>query len=85
VIGASLEAHVEITAEGATLKALESVATDLSALMIVSKVRLVSGPLKVSATKALGKKCARCWHYYDASEESQKLPDICPKCVRALS
>lgn len=85
VIGASLEAQLEINAEGATLKALESVATDLSALMIVSKVRLARGPFNVSAMKALGKKCARCWHYYDASEENQKFPEICPKCVRALS
>lgn len=85
IIGSSLEAELEISAEGQTLKALESVATDLSALMIVSKVKLSSGTMSVKALKSTGKKCIRCWHYYDLAEESEKFKDACPKCVRALS
>lgn len=84
-IGSSLEAEIEITAEGNRMKVLESYARDLRAFFIVSKVTLKPGPFKVIATKSTGKKCARCWHYYSPAEENSKFPDACPKCVEALT
>lgn len=84
VIGASLEAAVSISAEGKTLEALKG-AQDLREFLIVSKVDLQSGPFKISASKADGEKCVRCWIYSNQIGTNPNLPGICPKCTEALS
>lgn len=86
VIGSSLEAEIEITAEGEKLKTLEWLGQkDLRAFFIVSNVALKAGAYKVTAMKSTGKKCVRCWNYYNPKDEDKKLADICPKCVEALT
>ncbi len=84
-IGASLEAEIEISAENEKWKALEGLGKDLRTFFIVSKADLKKGPYKVHAIKSNGKKCVRCWHYYDPKQESAQFADVCPKCVEALS
>lgn len=84
-IGSSLEAEVAVTADGSTYKVLDSMKNDLSALFIVSKVDLKQGEFKLNCVKSNGKKCVRCWNYYDTAKESAQFPDVCPKCVEALS
>ena len=96
-IGANLEAEVTLSAasgqqgkegsEKSMFGVLNLYSQELSTLFIVSKVNLIEGKiLKVTkAEKSSGKKCARCWHYYDAAKENSKFPDACPKCVGALS
>jgi isoleucyl-tRNA synthetase len=84
-IGASLEAELEVTADGDRYKVLESYARDLRAFFIVSKVTLKQGKYALNAVKSNGKKCVRCWSYYSPQEENSKFPEVCPKCVEALS
>jgi isoleucyl-tRNA synthetase len=84
IIGASLEAHVEIWAEGETMKALKS-CQDLREVLIVSKVLLHDGPFRIDARKADGEKCIRCWTYSAETGKNSKFPGVCPKCVEALN
>lgn len=84
VIGASLEAYVEISAQGETFQALSKV-QDLREFLIVSKVSLKNASSLISARKADGEKCERCWTYSTEISTNPKFPGICPKCVEALT
>lgn len=83
-IGSSLEAAVEIKAEGETLQALKQV-KDLREILIVSKFSLADGGYKVEVNKAEGEKCVRCWVYSTEISKTEKTLGVCPKCVEALS
>jgi isoleucyl-tRNA synthetase len=83
-IGASLEASVDIKAEGEVLQALKQV-QDLREILIVSKFSLASGGYQVAAQKADGEKCVRCWVYDTKISQDPKTLGVCPKCVEALS
>lgn len=82
-IGASLEAYVEIVADGETYEALASL-QDLREFLIVSKVNLKKGATSVHTTQAEGEKCERCWTYSVEIGKDSSFPGICPKCVEAL-
>jgi isoleucyl-tRNA synthetase len=85
-IGASLEAALKITSRGGDFKLLEKYQATLKELFIVSAVTLIEGTdFKVESFKADGEKCPRCWHYDPLTGKNAKVPDVCPKCVEALS
>lgn len=84
-IGASLEAHLVISAPGSTLAILKKYNQHLKEFFIVSRVDLVEGELLVKASKAEGDKCARCWVYSTELSQKEETLGICPKCVEALS
>jgi isoleucyl-tRNA synthetase len=83
-IGASLEAKVTLHAEGELLKNLQDY-TDLREFLIVSAVEIKSGTYKIEAAKADGQKCVRCWVYSNEIGQNSKHPEICPKCIEALT
>jgi isoleucyl-tRNA synthetase len=83
-IGASLEAHVNISA-GPELLAILQNFEGLREFLIVSHVDLDKGSYKVHAEKAAGEKCVRCWTYSTEIGKNAKLPGICPKCTEALT
>lgn len=83
-IGASLEASVDIKADGEVLQALKQV-KDLREILIVSKFSLADGGYQVAAQKADGEKCVRCWVYSTEISKAEKTLGVCPKCVEALS
>lgn len=84
VIGAGLDAQVDITAPEATWKVLEAFTPYLREFFIVSGVSLRSGSeLKVTARKADGTKCERCWYYDVKTGQDARFPQQCPKCVEA--
>ncbi|WP_409478215.1 isoleucine--tRNA ligase [Pseudobdellovibrio sp. HCB154] len=88
-IGASLEASLKVSAEGGAFSALEELNNshakcNLREFFIVSNVTLVKGPLSVSAVKADGEKCVRCW-VYDKLSTAEGTQGLCPKCVEALA
>lgn len=91
VIGSSLEAKVNINADGETYNLLsrfdvpKGQGSVLRELLIVSEVHLSLGSYKVETLKADGKKCVRCWIYSEELGKSANHPDLCPKCVEALS
>jgi isoleucyl-tRNA synthetase len=83
-IGASLEAAVSLSAEGDLLNTLQGF-QDLRELLIVSQVEIKNGPYSVSATKASGEKCVRCWTYSEKIGLDPRFAGVCPKCTEALS
>jgi isoleucyl-tRNA synthetase len=83
-IGSSLEASVSLQAEAEILQALQK-AADLRELLIVSEVTVQAGAYQVSAKKADGEKCVRCWVYTKSISTQPATLGVCPKCVEALT
>ena len=88
-IGLSLEAKVEIYAEGEEYKFLADKEELLKEICIVSEVTVCENRRNADAevgfgvriSKADGKKCERCWSY-DKSVGIDKLhPTLCSKCI----
>lgn len=86
VIGSSLDASIVIHAPAGHLKTLEAYRPHLREFLMVSQFSLVEAQaLKVTATKAIGAKCERCWHYDLETGKDARFPTFCPKCVEALT
>jgi len=94
VIGASLEAHLDIFAEGELLEFLKSVEKELPAIMIVSSVKFsdsgkgefmgdIEG-LSVTVSHSSGDKCERCWSYSDTVGADVEHPTLCARCSTVL-
>lgn len=86
VIGSSLEAAIELTVPEKEYSILKEFEPQLCEYFIVSQMQLIKGSeLLVKAQKADGEKCIRCWNYSTRLGENENWPQICPKCVTALS
>jgi len=97
-IGHSLDAAVVLYADGEAYEQLKAVADELSTILIVSAVQVVSGadkapadayhaeglPLAVAVAPAVGDKCERCWIYSDSVAKDQEHPTLCKRCATAL-
>ncbi len=91
VIGASLEAEVKLFAKDDLLEFLKGIESDLPAILIVSKVSVVSGTegtfhgdvegLSVTVTHAAGEKCERCWVYSEDVGTDAEHPTLCSRCA----
>ncbi|QCX32555.1 isoleucine--tRNA ligase [Caloramator sp. E03] len=96
VIGHSLNAKVDIYAEGETYEFLKEVGNYLETVFIVSKVELHKGvnnlpegtylseqnkDLAVFVSQAPGQKCERCWTYSETVGQNPEHPTICAKCA----
>ncbi len=87
IIGASLDAAISIEAPDQHLKILEAYRPYLREFFIVSQFELKAATgkeIKVTARKADGTKCERCWYYDIETNKDPKFPGVCPKCVEAL-
>jgi isoleucyl-tRNA synthetase len=82
-IGASLEARVRLEGGPAVL---ETYASDLPSLFIVSQVAVAPGGenMKVTIEKADGVKCERCWKYSTMVGVDAEFPTVCDTCAAAL-
>lgn len=83
-IGSSLEAKVTLTEQGELFTTLKNY-PDLREFLIVSEVEVKEGASNVKAERAAGEKCVRCWTYAANINSNSKFPDVCPKCVEALT
>lgn len=95
-IGSSLEAKIEIDANGEIKVLLEKYLNFLPSLFIVSQVSMVDGikdavylsedlpGLRINVKRAEGRKCERCWNYSPTVGEDPKHPTICSRCVSVL-
>ena len=94
-IGNSLDAQVELYADGEALKILQSVEKDLPTLLIVSQAKLIAGTaggteatgredLKVTVKPAAGHKCERCWVYSDTVGQDPEHPTLCTRCAAVV-
>ena len=87
-IGAPLEAHVHIAANGDVYPLLNEYAKDLPGLFIVSQVALenrAGDALSVKIGRAEGTKCERCWKYTTDVGAAAAFPTVCAACAQALS
>jgi isoleucyl-tRNA synthetase len=92
LIGAPLEAKVSISANTEKYEFLKKYESDLSGLFIVSQVELKEAhnlphapDFKVEVLKADGKKCVRCWNYRSTVGENKTHPELCDRCLEAIS
>ncbi|MDZ4787634.1 MAG: isoleucine--tRNA ligase [Blastochloris sp.] len=81
-IGKSLEAEVSISGEGwQTHDQLL-----LEEVFIVSKVRFEKRESsEITVNRATGKKCVRCWKYFDELGSDPEHPELCPRCTEAVT
>jgi len=91
IIGAPLDAQVELTASGKALALLKEYQAQLPDIFIVSAVTLVEGPAAESEGLAVTArvspcsypKCPRCWVH--APEVPEDQSGVCHKCESALA
>ena len=88
-VGSSLAADCIIMASGADYQYLASLGDELKFVMMTSKASLVEGPdsdtpLMVTVVAAPRKKCIRCWHYADGTEDDPEHTGLCPRCRENL-
>ena len=95
-IGHSLDARVELFADGDLGDLLKAEAEQLAGLFIVSQVDICANledstagenlpELKIRVSKANGEKCSRCWNYATTVGESDKHSELCHRCIQAVA
>ncbi|MFP6902895.1 MAG: class I tRNA ligase family protein, partial [Verrucomicrobiia bacterium] len=86
-IGKALEARVTITA--ADLATASAHAETLRELINISQLELAEDKSAeaptYTVTKALGKKCTRCWRWEETVGQHETHPEICGRCVKAVA
>jgi isoleucyl-tRNA synthetase len=91
-IGKSLEAEIEIRAEGEILDLLHSHANGLKEVLNVSNVKVTEGPKRrgsvsevaIIVKPASGTKCARCWNFMPEVASYGIWQNVCTRCSEAL-
>ncbi|MDD3265784.1 MAG: isoleucine--tRNA ligase [Burkholderiales bacterium] len=86
LIGASLQAELNISADDELYPLLSSIDSDLKFAYMVSKINLTkanSNAVTVKVSEAV--KCERCWHYSNDVGNDATHPTICGRCVDNVS
>lgn len=98
VISHSLEASVDVFAEGEIYQLLKGYEEELPFIFITSQATVrpigeapedaVSDEelkgVKVAARRAEGRRCERCWVYSTTVGEDKEYPDVCRRCAEVL-
>jgi len=87
LIGAPLEARVQLSADGDLYPLLSQYASDLPGLFIVSQVELhnhAQEGVQAIIERARGTKCERCWKYTEDVGSAPEFPTICSTCAAAV-
>ena len=94
LIGHSLDARVLLNITNDDYSFLKDYTEDeVSDLFIVSQTKFVDDELEkseiegisIGVTKALGKKCERCWKYSEKVGKDERYPDVDPRCAKVLA
>ena len=84
-VGSSLQAEVEIHADGADYDLLASLGEDLKYLLLTSAARVTrSSEARAVATPSTHPKCERCWHYRKEVGTNAEHPGLCSRCIGNL-
>jgi isoleucyl-tRNA synthetase len=94
-IGSSLQAEVDVAADGALFEDLASLGNDLRFVLITSAARLreagdgeiapgESAVGRITVTPSPHAKCERCWHWRDDVGRDPERPGLCGRCVANL-
>ncbi|EWM44562.1 isoleucine--tRNA ligase [Bordetella holmesii] len=86
LIGSSLQAKVDLYAQGQDHELLASLGDDLRFVLIVSRatVHARDGELTIEIAPSGNKKCERCWHWRSDVGQDANHPEICGRCVSNL-
>jgi isoleucyl-tRNA synthetase len=95
IIGASLDAKVQLFCTGELFDFVKSVENELTTAFIVSQVEVINDgkgefegeelpELSVTVSHADGVKCARCWSYSDTVGNDSEYSDVCSRCAEVL-
>jgi isoleucyl-tRNA synthetase len=86
LIGDSLEADVEIAANGEDEKLLRENGELFKTILVVAALSVRPGSEeKITVRKAQGRKCPRCWNWVAATPSSGLHPELCPRCAAAVA
>jgi isoleucyl-tRNA synthetase len=84
-IGSSLQAEVQIHADGDKYEALASLGDDLRFVLICSKATLLRASDEKLVVSALPHgKCERCWHVREDVGAHADHPELCGRCINNL-
>lgn len=93
-IGGSLEAEVQVFAQGELAAKLKALGDELRFVLITSKVTVSEEAAPENAfkgnnlafivTKSAAHKCERCWHYEDGVGSNPEHPGLCPRCLENI-
>jgi isoleucyl-tRNA synthetase len=83
-IGSSLQAEVEVQAEGSRYELLKSLGDDLRFVFITSQATLARDARAIAVTPSPHPKCERCWHYRAEVGADPAHAQICGRCVENL-
>ncbi len=97
-IGHSLDAHVDIYADGDTYNRLAALGNETATMLIVSQAQLHEGiaqapenayrseeiALAAAVRPAEGTKCERCWIYSTTVGEDSEHTTLCKRCAGVL-
>jgi isoleucyl-tRNA synthetase len=96
VIGANLDAEVDVYADDASLTVLELLADELRFVLITSYARVhplstrpadspvlevAGGQIAIVAKPCLHAKCERCWHHREDVGSHAEHPTLCGRCI----
>ncbi len=98
LIGHSLDAAVEIFADGDAFRSLEAISADLAQILIVSHATITEGTasapadayraadieLAVAVKPGHGEKCERCWIYSDTVGKDEEHTTLCARCASVV-
>jgi isoleucyl-tRNA synthetase len=87
VIGSSLQAELDIHADGPAYEAMKRLGDDLKFVFITSRATLhrrQGGEVGVDVTPSAHPKCERCWHYRADVGSNAEHPALCGRCVANL-
>jgi isoleucyl-tRNA synthetase len=87
-IGSSLQAEVEIRANGEKRQILSALKDDLRFVLITSKAQVAAtasaAEESITVAPSPHRKCERCWHYRSDVGVDAAHPEICGRCVSNL-
>jgi isoleucyl-tRNA synthetase len=83
-IGSSLQAEVEVHADGERFDVLKSLGDDLRFVFITSQAKLLQGSAGIVVHPSEHKKCERCWHYRADVGQDPAHAEICGRCTENL-
>ncbi|HUH86849.1 MAG TPA: isoleucine--tRNA ligase [Pusillimonas sp.] len=85
-IGSSLDAELDLYADGDDYELLASLLDDLRFVMIVSRAQAhrSAGELRIEVKATEHAKCERCWHHRPDVGHDEQHPSLCGRCVSNL-
>jgi isoleucyl-tRNA synthetase len=94
-IGSSLQAEVDVAADGALFEDLASLGDDLRFVLITSAARLREADAgevgaddaqvgRITVNASAHAKCERCWHWRADVDADRLRPGLCGRCVDNL-